>query len=366
MIVWSVVVKFMKERYTLFPIQNKPIFSLYEDQVKAVWTPYEIDFSEDLKDLKKMKKEERDLILKVLAFFAQSDSIVNENLALRFMQDINIPEMLQFYSFQIGIEAIHAHTYALMIDNYVSDSDEKDKLFNAISNFPTIAHKANWMKKWITSQENFSKRLFAFALVEGVFFSASFCTIYWFKDRNKLKGLSQANDLINRDESSHVQGAALLYTELLKMDQKIKKNNFIISSRVFELPEFELGRMLKENHHLKRSMLNGVQEFKQLKEEEAHEIVRESVEIEKEFVREALKVQLLGINSDLMERYIEHVADLVLQQFGLNKLFNSKQPFDFMIKNDIRGKVNFFEHRSSEYVVAKRESVDFENINEDF
>jgi ribonucleoside-diphosphate reductase beta chain len=356
----------MKERYTLFPIYNRPIFNLYEDQVKAVWTPYEIDFSEDLKDLKKMKKEERDLILRVLAFFAQSDSIVNENLCLRFMQDVNIPEMLQFYSFQIGIEAIHAHTYALMIDNYVSDTEEKDKLFNAIKNFPTIAQKADWMKKWITSQDNFSKRLLAFALVEGVFFSASFCTIYWFKDRNKLKGLSQANDLINRDESSHVQGASLLYNELLKMDQKIKKNQFILNTRVADLPEADLGKLIKENFFLKKSMLNNGQEFKSLKEEEAYQIVRESVEIEKDFVKDTLRVQLLGINSELMCQYIEHVADLVLVQFGFNKLYNAKQPFDFMIKNDIRGKVNFFEHRSSEYVVAKRESVNFDIINDKF
>lgn len=355
-----------KERYTLFPIQNRPIFDLYEDQVKAVWTPYEIDFSDDLKDLKKMNKPERDLILRVLAFFAQSDSIVNENLALRFMQDVNIPEMLQFYSFQIGMEAIHAHTYALMIDNYVEDTEEKEILFNAIKNFPTIAKKADWMKKWIYSQDNFSKRLLAFALVEGVFFSASFCTIYWFKNRNKLKGLSQANDLINRDESSHVQGAALLYRELNKMDQKIRKNQFILNTRVADLSPEELGNLLKENHFLKKSMLNNHQEFKPLKESEAEEIVREAVQIEKEFVDDSIKVQLLGINSSLMGQYIEHVADLVLQQFGLNKIFNSKQPFDFMIKNDIRGKVNFFEHRSSEYVVAKRESVNFDKINDDF
>ena len=356
----------IKDRNTLFPIQNRAIFELYETQLKAVWTPYEIDFSKDEKDLKKMSKEERHLVFQVLAFFAQSDSIVNENLALRFMQDVNMPEMLQFYSFQIGIEAIHSHTYALMIDSYISDTEEKNKLFDAIKNFPAIAKKANWMKKWMTGQENFSKRLLAFSLVEGVFFAGSFCTIYWLKDKNKLKGLSQANDLIARDEGLHWIANSVFYKELVKMDQKIKKNQFILNTRVDELSEADLGALLKENFYTKKAMLNNNQEFKRLSQEEVRQIVEETVAIEKEFITESIKVEMLGINSKLMHQYIEYVADMVISEFGFDKIYNQKQPFDFMIKNDIRGKVNFFEDRATEYSAPKRENVNFDVINEDF
>lgn len=355
-----------KDRNTLFPIQNRAIFDLYETQLKAVWTPYEIDFSEDVRDLKKMSKEELALVLQVLAFFAQSDSIVNDNLAQRFMDDVSLPEMRQFYSFQIGIEAIHSHTYALMIDSYVTDTEEKNKLFNAIANFPAIAKKANWMKKWITGQESFAKRLLAFALVEGVFFAGSFCTIYWLKDRNKLKGLSQANDLIARDEGLHWIAASVLYKELVKMDQKIKKNQFILNTRVDELDEATLGAMLKENYYTKKSMLSGTQEFKRMTQEEVRQIVEETVAIEKEFITESIKTEMLGINSKLMHQYIEYVADMVVSEFGFDKIYNQKQPFDFMIKNDIRGKVNFFEGRATEYVAPKREQVNFDVINDDF
>lgn len=354
-----------KDRNTLFPIVNKTLFDLYETQLKAVWTPYEIDFAKDLKDLNKFSSEERHLILQILAFFAQSDSIVNENLAIRFMKDINIPEALQFYSFQIGIEAIHSHTYAKMIDTYISDTEEKNRLFNAVKNFPMIAKKANWMKKWISSQESFAKRLLAFAIVEGVFFSGSFCTIYWLKDRSKMPGLSMANDLIARDEGIHWIFAAALYKELQKMDGQGKSKQFFMNSRIEELEPQELGKLMQEVHYIKKSMLNG-EEFKSLKEEDVKAIIREAVEIEKEFITESIPVQLLGINAKLMGQYIEFVADLVVQEFGFNKIFNAKQPFDFMIKNDIRGKVNFFEGHATEYQKAVREDVDFDKIGEDF
>lgn len=354
-----------KDRNSLFPIVNKKLFDLYETQLKAVWTPYEIDFTKDLKDLKKFKEEEQHLILQVLAFFAQSDSIVNENLAIRFMKDINIPEALQFYSFQIGIEAIHSHTYAKMIDTYISDTEEKNKLFNAIKNFPMIAKKANWMKKWISSQETFAKRLLAFAVVEGVFFSGSFCTIYWLKDRGKMPGLSMANDFIARDEGIHWIFAASLYKELQRMDGQAKSKQFYINSRIEELGSEELGKLMHEIHYLKKSMING-EEFKSLKEEDVRAIIKEAVEIEKEFITESIPVQLLGINAKLMAEYIEFVADMVAQEFGFKAIFNAKQPFDFMIKNDVRGKVNFFEGHATEYQKSVREEVNFDKISEDF
>jgi ribonucleoside-diphosphate reductase beta chain len=353
-----------KDRNTLFPILNKRLFDLYEEQVKSFWTPYEIDFSKDVKDLKKFSPEERHLILQILAFFAQSDSIVNENLAIRFMKDVNIPEALQFYSFQIGIEAIHSHTYAKMIDSYVSDTEEKNKLFNAIKNFPMIAKKANWMKKWNASQESFTKRLLAFAIVEGVFFSGSFCTIYWLKDRGKLPGLSIANNFIARDEQQHQIFAATLYKELQKMDNQNKSKQFYINGRMGELSNEELGRLMNEIHFSKKSMLN--EEFKPLKEDEVKAMVKEAVEIEKEFILEAVPVQLLGINAKLLGEYIEYVADMVVNDFGFTKIYNTKQPFDFMIKNDIRGKTNFFEDTPTEYLKTVRQNVDFDKINEDF
>jgi ribonucleotide reductase beta subunit family protein with ferritin-like domain len=282
------------------------------------------------------------------------------------MKDVNIPEALQFYSFQIGIEAIHAHTYAKMIDTYIADNEEKEKLFNAIKNFPMIAKKAAWMKKWINSQESFSKRLLAFAIVEGIFFSGSFCTIYWLKDKGKMPGLSMSNDLISRDESLHWVFAATLYKELLKMDGSIKSKNFFINSRLGDetVSDQKLGELLREIHHTKKSMLN--EEFKVLKIDEVKDIIQEAVAIEKEFITESVPTQLLGINSKLMGQYIEYVADLVVTEFGFDKIFNTKQPFDFMIKNDVRGKVNFFEHTPTEYRKAVREEVDFNKIGEDF
>jgi ribonucleoside-diphosphate reductase beta chain len=355
-----------KDRNTLFPIAKQSLFDLYETQLKAVWTPYEIDFTKDLKDLNNFSKEERHLILQVLAFFAQSDSIVNENLAIRFMKDVNIPEALQFYSFQIGIEAIHAHTYAKMIDTYISDSEEKEKLFNAIKNYPMIAKKAAWMKKWIDSQESFAKRLLAFAIVEGIFFSGSFCTIYWLKDKGKMPALSMANDQISRDEGIHWVFAATLYKELVKMDGQIKSKNFFVNSRLGDetVSDQKLGELLREVHYTKKSMLN--EEFKVLKADDVKAIIQEAVAIEKEFITESVPTQLLGINSKLMAQYIEYIADLVVNEFGFDKIYNAKQPFDFMIKNDVRGKVNFFEHTPTEYLKAVREEVSFDKISEDF
>jgi len=356
-----------KNRNTLYPIQKRELFELYETQVKAVWTPHEIDFSKDIDELRKMKDNERHLILSILAFFAQSDNIVNENLAQRFMDDVNIPEAIQFYSFQLGIEAIHADTYGRMIDAYVEDEREKNKLFDAINNFPMIAKKAAWMKKWISSQDSFSKRLLAFAIVEGVLFSGSFCAIYWLKDQGRLPGLSMANDLIARDEGLHWIFAARLYKELEKMNKDLKSTEFFLKTDAVESkdPE-ELGELVLKAHYLKKSMLNHGNKFEYLSKEDVKEIIEEAVAMEKEFITESLPVSLLGINKELMCEYIESVADIVIGEFGFEPVFNTKQPFDFMIKNDIRGKVNFFEDRATEYQKGKREEVDFSIISEKF
>jgi ribonucleotide reductase beta subunit family protein with ferritin-like domain len=354
-----------KDRNTLFPIQNRPLWDAYEQQLQSFWTPYEIDFSEDLDDLKKMEKPAQDLILKILAFFAQSDAIVNENLCYRFIQDVNIPEAIQFYNTQIGIEAVHGHTYANMIESYVKNEEEQVKLFKAIDNYPFIAKKAKWMKKWIGSQASFSKRLFAFAVVEGLFFAGSFCSIFWIREKGLMPGLSMANDLIARDENFHRVFAATLYQELVKINNQIKQKEFYISTRLDDesVSDEELGKQLREIAFLKKSTNT---EFEMLNKEEIQEIIRDAVKIEKEFITDSLPVSLLGLNSVMMGEYIESVADLILEDFGFDKMYNTRQPFDFMIKNDVRGKVNFFERRSSEYRKATREKVDFEKVSEDF
>lgn len=338
---------------------------MYELQLKAFWTPYEIDFAQDVEDLKKLNDNERHLILQILAFFAQSDAIVNENLAKRFIDEVNIPEAIQFYSLQMGIEAIHGHTYALMIDEYVKDEEYKNKLFNAIKNFPTIAKKAAWMHKWIHSQDSFAKRLLAFALVEGVFFSGSFCAIYWLKEKTKAHpGLSLANSLIAADENCHMRFAGVLYKELTKMQNSIKSKSFYLTSRFEELSAEEIGKLHQEIYYTKKSMIKG--EFKTLTQEEINEITKEAVALEKEFITESLPVQLLGINKELMHQYIENQADLVCLEFGFDKIYNVKQPFDFMQKLDVRSKTNFFESRNDSYIKGVREKVNFGEINEDF
>ena len=358
-----------KNKYSLFPVVHKGIWDLYEVQTRAFWVPFEIDFSHDLADLDKMSPNERALLLQVLAFFAQSDGIVNENLCLRFMSDINIPEVRQFYSIQVGIEAVHAHTYNLMIDTYIKDLEEKNQLFNAIGNFPAIAGKARWATRWIDSQEDFAARLLAFALVEGVFFSGSFCTIYWLRDRGILPGLAHANDLIARDEGLHWLFASVLYKELVTIQNKIseldRQQSVLLSTDNYEqVSSTELGDLLKEKHYL--SSLTA-EKFKPLGREVVESMVRDAVRLEQEFMTESLPVSVLGMNTDLMGQYIEFQADVVLSEFGFTPIFGHKrQPFDFMIKNDVRGKVNFFERRASEYVKSTREKIDFAVEEDDF
>ena len=304
-------------KYSIFPVQHKNLWEAYKTHERAFWTAEELDFGQDVHDLKKLSDNEMHFIKHVLAFFAQSDGIVNENLCLRFMKDVEIPEARAFYSMQILIETIHAEVYGLLIDTYVPDFDEKDKLFNAIDRIPTIAKKAQWAMKWIDSQDSFAKRLMAFAIVEGIFFSGSFCAIFWLRKRGLLPGLSAANDLIARDEGMHWAFAAELFqTMKLELDPK-----------------------------------------------DAEQIIREAVEIEKEFVCEALPVSLIGMNKELMAQYIEYTADRLTQRFGFQKLFGTENPFDFMRLIDMENKTNFFERRVTEYQKAMDRDL---NFNSDF
>lgn len=304
-------------KYSLFPIQRKALWDAYKSHEKAFWRVEELDFGADLMDLKKLNDSELHFIKHVLAFFAQSDGIVNENLCLRFMKDVEIPEARAFYSMQILIETVHAETYGLLIDTYVQNEEEKNKLFNAIENIPTVSKKAKWALKWIESQDSFVKRLVAFAVVEGIFFSGSFCAIFWLRKRGLLPGLAAANDLIARDEGLHWTFASLLFREM----------GLTISKEDFEA------------------------------------IVREAVAIEQEFVTEALPVSLIGMNSELMNKYIEYTADRVAQHFGFQKIYNAEQPFDFMRLIDMESKVNFFERRVTEYQKPMERDL---NFNSDF
>lgn len=281
------------------------------------WTIKDIDFSQDLNDLKLLSKDELHYITHVLAFFAQSDGIVNENLALRFYRDVEIPEARAFYADQIQREAVHAWAYALLIDTYVKDTSEKNKLFNAIEHIPAVKKKAEWAIRWIDSQSDFAKRLVAFAVVEGIFFSGSFCAIYWFRKRGLLPGLATANNWISRDEGMHWEFAVLLYKT---MGLSISKADF-------------------------------------------YQIIIDAVNIEKEFVSESLPVGLVGMNAVMMCQYIEFVADLVTKRFGFEPIYGVENPFDFMRMNDMETKVNFFEKRVSEYSLADNSEL---SLNADF
>jgi len=297
-------------RYVMFPIQDSEIWKMYKKQVDCFWRTEEIDFSKDLVDWnEKLNNDERYFISMVLAFFAASDGIVTENLALRFMGDVQLAEARAFYGFQIAIENIHSETYSVMIDTYIKDQEQQQKLFNAIDNFPCIQKKATWARKWINdNRSSFAARLIAFAVVEGIFFSASFASIYWLKKRGFLPGLTFSNELISRDEAMHCEFAVLLYKKLQKKLQK---------KRVYE-------------------------------------IIQEAVEIEKEFITEAIPCRLIGMNSDLMIQYIEFVADRLCLQLGYDKIYNSVNPFDFMELISMDSKVNFFERTNSEYALANK------------
>lgn len=296
-----------KDRFVLFPIKHDDIWKFYKQAEASFWTAEEIDLAQDLVDWNhKLNDDERHFIKHVLAFFAASDGIVNENLAENFLSEVQYTEAKFFYGFQVTIENIHSETYSLLIDTYIKDSKDKDYLFNAIETIPCVTKKAEWALRWI-DEGSFAERLIAFAAVEGIFFSGSFCSIFWLKKRGLMPGLSFSNELISRDEGLHCDFACLLY------------NNHL----VHKLPKETVTR-----------------------------IITDAVEIEKEFVTDAIPVKLIGMNADLMKQYIEFVADRLLAELGCDKVYNASNPFDFMDMISIQGKTNFFEKRVAEYQKA--------------
>jgi ribonucleoside-diphosphate reductase beta chain len=291
------------DRFVLFPIKHNDIWSFYKKAEASFWTAEEIDLSQDTVDWEnKLNDDERHFIKHVLAFFAASDGIVNENLAINFLNEVQYPEARCFYGFQVMMENIHSETYSLLIDTYIKDTTEKNHLFKAIDTLPCVKKKAEWAVRWI-NKGSFAERLIAFAAVEGIFFSGSFCSIFWLKKRGLMPGLSFSNELISRDEGLHCDFACLLYTQLVN-----------------KLPE-----------------------------DSVKEIIANAVEYEKEFVSDALPVKLIGMNAELMCQYIEFCADRLLLSLGVGKIYNAKNPFDFMEMISLQGKTNFFEKRVSEY-----------------
>lgn len=300
-------------RHTLFPILEPELFNLYRKQVECFWDVAEIDMSKDREVFQKLSKEEQHFIKHILAFFAASDGVVMENIVGRFMEEVKLSEARACYSIQTFMENVHSHTYSLLIDTIVKEKEEKDKLFNAVNNFPAIKQKADWAMKWIGNKSrSYGSRLVAFMCVEGVQFSGAFCAIYWLKKRNiMMNGLTFSNELISRDEALHVETAVCLFHKLQKKPstEKIK------------------------------------------------EIIKEAVMIEKYFICEALPCRLLGMNDKMMGQYIEFVADRLCIQLGIKKIYNSNNPFDFMENISIEGKTNFFEKRVSDYALSTKKKT---------
>jgi len=308
-------------RFVLFPITHNDIWKYYKQQEASFWTAEEIDLQQDVSDwVNKLNDDERHFVKHVLAFFAASDGIVNENLAENFINDVQYTEAKFFYGFQIAMENIHSETYSLLIDSLIKDTEEQDRLFNAIETIPAIQKKAEWALKWIDS-ESFAERLIAFAAVEGIFFSGSFCSIFWLKKRGLMPGLTFSNELISRDEGLHCDFACHLYNEHIEN----------------KLPE---GRI--------------------------EEIILSALEIEKEFILDALPVRLIGMNADLMEQYLEFVTDRLLDSLNIEKKFNTENPFDFMQNIALQGKTNFFEKRVAEYQKAGVNSEGDEDLDSAF
>ena len=292
-----------KNRYVIFPIQHEPFWKMYKRAEANFWTAEELDLSKDMNDWIKLNENEKYFIKNILAFFAASDGIVNENLVERFCQEVQILEAKFFYGFQIAMENIHSETYSLLIDTYIKDVEEKTKLLNAVDHIPSIKKKADWALKWIGDTSSFGERCIAFAAVEGIFFSGSFCSIFWLKKRGLMPGLCHSNELISRDEGMHTEFAVLMHS------------------------------YLKHKPSVER----------------VKQIITEAVTIEKEFITESLPCSLIGMNSDLMKTYIEYVADRLLQMLGIEKVYNSSNPFDWMEMISVQGKTNFFEKRVGEY-----------------
>ena len=302
-----------ESRFVMFPIMHNDIWEMYKKQIDCFWKVEEIDLGKDISDWNKLNGDEQFFIKMILAFFAASDGIVIENLGKHFLDEIQISEAKAFYSFQMAMENIHSETYSLLIDTYIQNNFEKNDLFNALNKYDCIKKKGDWALKWIEDKEsNFATRLVAFACVEGIFFSGAFCSIFWLKKRGLMPGLTFSNELISRDEALHTEFAVLLYSKLLY----------------------------------------------KLSEKQLHGIIKEAVEIEQEFICSALPCRLLGMNSNLMKQYIEFVADRLSLQLGYSKIFNSKNPFDFMEMISLESKTNFFEKRVSEYALANTEGRD--------
>lgn len=293
-----------QSRHVLFPVQYDDIYRMYKLAASAYWLPDEINFENDIADLQKLTDNERYFIKQIIAFFAASDGIVMENLSMRFSNEIKIPEARAFYAFQNAIEAVHSETYSLLIDTYEKDPVERARLFNAVDTCPAIGEKAQWALRWIEDRDApFSQRLIAFAIVEGLFFSASFCSIFWLRERNLMHGLVFANQLISRDESMHAEFAALLYSKVVK----------------------------------------------RLPQDIVHKMFREAVDIEYKFITEAIPCSMIGMNVDLMKQYIEYVADRMLLMLGYEKIFEAQNPFRFMEFSALDSKASFFEMRNDSY-----------------
>ena len=295
-----------KSRFVLFPIKYDDIWQMYKKAESSFWTAEEIDLSYDHKDWNSLTDNERFFISHVLAFFAASDGIVNENLVSNFASEVQLSEARCFYGFQIAIENIHSEVYSLLIDTYIKDPIQKDSLFNAIESIPCVQKKANWALKWCDKTLSFGERLVAFAIVEGIFFSGSFCSIFWLKKRGLMPGLGFSNELISRDEGLHCDFACLLYSKLINKPSQ----------------------------------------------ERIYEILNEAVEIECEFIKESIPVELIGMNSTLMCQYIQFCSDRLLVALECNKLYNVSNPFDWMVSISLQGKTNFFEKRVSEYSIS--------------
>jgi ribonucleoside-diphosphate reductase beta chain len=309
-------------RFVLFPIQHHDLWRLFKQQEACFWTAEEIDLGQDVYDWEnKLNADEQHFVKHVLAFFAASDGIVNENLAMNFVNEVQYTEAKFLYSFQMMMENIHSETYSLLIDTYIKDKEEQNKLFNAIETIPAIKKKADWAIKWINS-DSFVDRLVAFAAVEGIFFSGSFCSIFWLKKRGLMPGLTFSNELISRDEGMHCDYACHLF-----------------------------------NNHIENK----------ISEKRVKEIICGALEIEKEFILEALPVRLIGMNSDLMSQYLEFVTDRLLVALGCSKVYNSENPFDFMQNIALQGKTNFFEKRVAEYQKAGvNKTTESEDLNSAF
>jgi ribonucleoside-diphosphate reductase beta chain len=317
------ILKENKDRFVLFPIKHNEIWEMYKKAEASFWTAEEIDLAPDLNDWNnKLNDDEKHFVKHVLAFFAASDGIVNENLAINFLNEVQYPEARCFYGFQIMMENIHSETYSLLIDTYIKDPVEKDHLFHAVDTVPAVSKKAEWALRWITNGD-FAERLIAFAAVEGIFFSGSFCSIFWLKKRGLMPGLSFSNELISRDEGLHCDFACLIYNQLVN-----------------KLPA-----------------------------EQIRDIITNAVEIEKEFVTDAIPVKLIGMNAELMCQYIEFVADRLLVALNCPKVYNSTNPFDFMELISLQNKTNFFEKRVAEYqksgVMTNKDDNVF-SLDEDF